>query len=196
MRMIGRLSFPIFAFMLVEGFIHTSNRKKYLRRLAIFAVISEPPYMIFTYGVSWRQAMLSSALQNIFFELLLMFAALWFLEKARAKNKLFYLGAAAIPVLAEALGTMYGGYGVLMAMAFFLFHKRRWAGMACLAALTALYCVRMGSWFQIYAVFAAIPLYFYNGQRGQRLPRYFCYGFYPVHLLVIYALYWTLAPLL
>ena len=42
--------------------------------------------------------------------------------------------------------------------------------------------------FQSYAVFAAVPLYLYNGQRGQRLPRYFCYGFYPVHLLVLVGL--------
>lgn len=181
LRMVGRLSFPIFAFLLVEGFIHTSHRKNYVLRLAVFAVISEVPYQLFAWGALWRIPPWS----NIMFELLLAFFALWCIQK----GKIWYAGAAAAVVLAEALGFMYGGYGILLAAAFYIFHEKRWAGMASLAVLTVIYCLCNNSWFQIWAIAAAIPLYFYNGQKGQRLPRYFCYVFYPVHTLAIYGLY-------
>lgn len=196
LRVVGRLAFPIFAFMLVEGFVHTSNRKKYLLRLGIFALVSEIPYRIFTYGFYGWPTVLSFSWGNIFFELLIIFGALWCLEEGKAKNKLFYIGAAGLAVLAEVLGTMYGAYGVLMAAAFYIFRERRWAGMVCLAVLSVLYCMHQGYWMQIFAVAAVVPLYLYNGERGQRLPRYFCYGFYPVHLLAIYGLYLLMPPMI
>ena len=183
LRAIGRLSFPIFAFMLVEGFLQTSSRKKYVLRLTIFALISEIPYRLFTVLGNWSRVGFPTW-ENIFFELLLIFGALWCVQR----GKLWRLGAAALALLAEAGGFMYGAYGVLIAVGFYVFRQRRWAGMLALVACTALYCLYQGSMFQSYAVFAAVPLYLYNGQRGQRLPRYFCYGFYPVHLLVLVGL--------
>lgn len=185
LRAIGRLSFPIFAFMLAEGFIHTSNRKKYALRLAAFAVASELPYQLFAHLAVWSRVHFP-AWENIFFELLLILGALWCVEK----GKLWLLGAAALAVLAEAGGFMYGAYGVLIAIGFYVFRERRWAALLVLAACTGLYCLSHGSIFQIYAVFAAVPLYLYNGERGQRLPRYFCYIFYPAHLLVLAGFGW------
>ena len=181
MRMIGRLSFPIFAFMLAEGFVHTSQRKKYVLRLAAFAVVSEVPYQLFARHALWRIPPWS----NIMFALLLAFFALWCVERGR----LWYEGAVAAVAAAEALGFMYGGYGILLAMAFYIFREKRWAAMASLAALTVIHCLYSASWFQVWAIGAAVPLFFYNGQKGQRLPRYFCYAFYPVHTLAIYGLY-------
>ncbi len=183
LRAIGRLSFPIFAFMLAEGFVHTSNRKKYALRLAVFALASEVPYRLFTVLGDWNRVGFPTW-ENIFFELLLIFGALWCVER----GKLWLAGAAGLAVLAEAGGFMYGAYGVLIAVGFYVFRQRRWAGMLVLTACTALYCWYHGSLFQVYAVFAAVPLYLYNGKRGERLPRYFCYGFYPAHLLVLVGL--------
>ncbi len=185
LRMVGRLAFPIFAFLLAEGFVKTGDRKRYFLRLGAFALLSEIPYKIFVYGDRWGTYMGVNPWRNVFFELVLMFLALWCAER----GGLFWLGAGGLAVLAEALGTMYGGYGVLLAMGFFLFREKRWAGMLCLGALTLLYCGFHNSWFQIWAVGAAVPLGFYNGQRGRRLPRYFGYVFYPAHLLAIYAVW-------
>ncbi|WP_322171170.1 TraX family protein [Acutalibacter caecimuris] len=179
LRMIGRLSFPVFAFMLVEGFIHTANRGKYVQRLALFAVASEAPYQLFARG---RLGALPPW-SNIFFELLLIFFALWLAEAGKWYG---WLGAAGVALLAEWLGCMYGAYGVLVGLGFYAFRDRRWAGMSCLVACTLLCCLYHGSWFQIYAGCAAVPLWLYNGQRGRRLPRYFCYAFYPAHLLLIW----------
>mgnify|MGYP001051873923 CR=1 FL=1 len=188
MRMIGRLSFPLFAFMLSEGFINTKNRRNYVGRLAVFALLSEIPYRLFARHSLSGGSMFS----NIFYELLLIFLALACLELAEKQRKYLVLGsiaALAVAVSAELLSTMYGAYGVLMAIGFYVFRKRPWAGQLCLILLTAVYCLYKGSWFQIYAAAAAIPLFFYNGQRGRRLPRYFGYVFYPAHLLLIYGVY-------
>lgn len=184
-RMIGRISFPIFAFMLAQGFLHTSSRKKYAMRLAAFAIVSEIPYQLFSQGMLWNKYPWS----NIFFELLLGLAALWCAEK----GKFWFLGAAGIVVVAETLDFMYGGYGILLMVGFYVFREKRWAGPVCLVACTILYCWYHNNPLQIYAVLAAIPLYFYNGEKGARLPRYFSYAFYPVHLLVIYGLDYLLA---
>lgn len=190
-RIVGRLAFPLFVFMLAEGFAHTSGRGKYIGRLALFALLSEIPYQVFAHGAYWWAYVLLDRFLwgNIFFELALIFLALWSIQAAREKNKLFYVGAAACVVLAGFAGTMYGGYGVLMGICFYIFREKRWLAIACLAALTACYCLQHGSMFQLYAVAAAVPIYFYNGARGPRLPKYFSYIYYPAHLLVIYGIY-------
>ena len=86
------------------------------------------------------------------------------------------------------MGTMYGVYGILMGICFYIFRKDRVLVIACLGALTILYCLQQWSLFQIWAVFAAVPIWFYNGKLGQRLPKYFGYIFYPAHLMVICAI--------
>ena len=106
LRAIGRLSFPIFAFMLVEGFLHTSSRKKYVLRLTIFALISEIPYRLFTVLGNWSRVGFPTW-ENIFFELLLIFGALWCVQR----GKLWRLGAAALALMAAGGGGVYCGYG-------------------------------------------------------------------------------------
>lgn len=193
LRMIGRLSFPLFVFMLVEGFVHTSSLKKYRARLCAFALLSEIPYKLFSRGQHWREYLLSDPVSNVFFELLLVFIALWGIKLAGERGWAFYGITVLSVVLAGAAGTMYGPYGVLMGIFFYLFRNRRPIAVFCLAVLTVLYCIEHGSAFQIYAILAGIPIYFYNGQRGPRLPRYFAYIFYPAHLLAIYGVYCLMA---
>lgn len=188
LRMIGRLSFPLFAFMLVEGFTHTSSRWRYLGRLTLFAAISEIPYKMFSKGGRWWLHLWGEPLwNNVFFELMLIFIAVWGVKLALEKNKLFF----ALPVIAVALagimGTMYGVYGILMGVCFYIFRNDKLLAVACLGALTILYCLQHWSLFQIWAILAAVPIWFYNGERGKRLPKYFGYIFYPAHLLVICA---------
>ena len=194
LRIIGRISFPLFAFMLVEGFIHTKGRWRYLGRLTLFAAISEIPYKIFSRGGRlWLHIWGEPLWNNVFFELMLIFIAVWSIQAALEKNKIFFVLTGLCLVLAGLMGTMYGVYGILMGICFYIFRKDRLLAAACLIALTILYCLQNWSLFQIWAILAAVPIWFYNGKRGPRLPKYFGYIFYPAHLLVICAIHGLIA---
>lgn len=79
-RQIGRVAFPIFCFLLVEGFYHTSNRKKYALRLTLFALLSEIPFDIALNG-----AILEFSYQNVMVTMLLGFLTMWAMETVRQK---------------------------------------------------------------------------------------------------------------
>ncbi len=180
LRAVGRISFPIFAFLLAEGFTHTRDLKKYAARLAAFAVVAEAPYQLMIYG----RLVPGPPVRNILFALLLSLGALW----CARQGGLWLLGAAAAGAAAQAGGFSYGAYGVAIVVLFYLTQERRWLGMVCLCACTALYCWYHESLFQVWAVLAAVPLLCYNGRRGRRPPRYFFYIFYPAHLAVLVGL--------
>ncbi len=104
LRIIGRISFPIFAFLISEGLLHTSNVKKYLWRLFLFALISEVPFDLAFYGQLFHPQR-----QNIFFTLVLGLAAIAFLNVYRNRNWVVAgTFAAAMMLLAEFLHTDYG----------------------------------------------------------------------------------------
>ena len=92
---IGRMAFPIFAFQLVEGFFRTHDRKKYLKRMFLFALISEIPFNLITEG-----GIFNPFHQNVLFSFCLSLLAMMVLEKAREKGKwvfsLSFLGVAAV----------------------------------------------------------------------------------------------------
>ena len=181
-EIIGRLAFPIFCFLLVEGFTKTSNRAKYAERLLFFAIVSEIPFnLVFSFGsISY------SARQNTLFTLLLGFIMLWGMEEAEKhctkmwvqwvlKAVLFFTAV----ILAEAvLRCDYGAYGIfaIAALYWFRWKKSEQLLVGCVAF----------SW-ELPATLAFIPIAFYNGKRGLKL-KYIFYIFYPAHLLVLYLL--------
>ncbi len=156
MRCIGRIAFPIFCFLVVEGFEHTRSVGKYMGRLAIFACLAEIPFdLAFHNAVTeFRQG------QNVFITLLLGLAAItaagkgvpWLLGRvapdfAHAENRLVQ-GVLASPVialccqLADALDTDYGWFGVLTICIFYLLRSRRALALLAFALLNTLkYCV-------------------------------------------------------
>ncbi|MBO0474748.1 hypothetical protein JZO86_13685 [Enterococcus ureasiticus] len=174
--MIGRLAFPIFCFLLEEGFIHTSNIKKYLSRLFLFALVSEIPY-----DLAFSHQLIDLESQNVFFTLLIGLLVIIGLEKLQVhsiQNGIFSIILVGMGIfLAEWLQTDYGGWiGVLLIVVLYLF--RDFLLLKCI--LGALVLIQ-NSWF---GLIAFISIYFYNGQRGKQW-KYFFYWFYPVHLLVL-----------
>src|SRR5690554_5628220 len=123
-RIIGRLSFPIFAFLLVEGFFHTKNIKKYLTRLGVFALISEIPFDLAFYNTYFYIGH-----QNIFFTLFLGLLAIHLISMVEKKfhDQILYinLANAGITILfsfiASILMTDYKFLGILLIVAFYLF---------------------------------------------------------------------------
>lgn len=173
---LGRLAFPLFCFLLVEGFIHTSNVKKYFLRLLAFALISEVPY-----DLTFRLTYFSFEKQNVFFTLLIGLAVLIGLKKFEKRtplNILVSLGIVGAGIFtAEILNTDYGGWiGVLMITV--LYVLRDYPLVKCLAGCGV---ILQNS---ISGMFSFIFIYLYNGERGRQW-KYLFYWFYPLHLLLL-----------
>ena len=178
LRNIGRLAFPVFCFLLVEGFIYTSNSKKYLERMLIFAVISEIPFNL---GITGELFNLNY--QNVFWELALGIVALMCLKKIEETNnnymiqvilRLFVIGIFALG--AEVWNFDYGMYGIISIIALYVFRQNR---ISQLLVGAVSFC-----WEQT-APLAFLIIAFYNGKRGRRI-KYAFYAFYPAHLLILY----------
>lgn len=177
MRKIGRLAFPIYCFFIVEGLEHTRSVKKYIMRLLIFAFISEIP---FDYAF---QSRLTLDYQNVFFTLAIGLICIWGVREVEErianhiKQIVFKtLIIAAGIFLANMLNTDYSGFGVLIIAVLYLFQKSRL--LQCIAGA-------VGFAWEVTAPISFLLLFFYNGERGRRINKYFFYAFYPVHLAVL-----------
>ncbi len=175
MRKIGRIAFPIYCFLLVEGFFHTRSTAKYLRNCLLFAIISEIPFDMAIFG---KAVYLRG--QNIYFTLCIGLCAMMVLEKFRYKyeEKYIILKAAVVFLFAyagEVLDVDYHWKGVLFIIMFYYVRDmkewiRNFVGVCAFA-------------YEITAPLAFIPIHFYNGMRGRQM-KYLFYAIYPVHLLL------------
>lgn len=178
-RMIGRIAFPIYCFLLVEGLTYTSNVKRYAVRLALFSLISEVPF-----DMAFSGTVLEFEYQNVFFTLLIGLLVMWAYRtveeretwKPVVKAVLDIAAVAAGMAAADFLRTDYGAIGIVCIMALYIFRKNK--KHQILAG-----CIGF-SW-EITAPIAFFPIAFYNGKRGFHI-KYFFYAFYPLHLLIIW----------
>ncbi|MBR4735299.1 MAG: conjugal transfer protein TraX [Bacteroidales bacterium] len=174
MRIFGRIAFPLFAFLIVEGFVHTRSRKRYGLNLAFFALISEIPWNLIHTGTMLYPG------QNVFFTLLLGFLGLCAIEKYSG-NKPYLLGSLlGLLVVSIFLRADYGcsGYGFILLLYVLRDNK-------ILQAIIGS-CVLGSRWI---AGLAFIPINMYNGKRGfvkGPVWKYAFYLFYPLHLLAIW----------
>ena len=173
MRFVGRIAWPIFAFLMVEGFFYTSSRKRYALRLLAFAALSEIPFDLALGDSLW-----DFSHQNIFFTLLIGFCVLWVMERVKGMPGFLFLQTAAVfagCLIAWLLHTDYDWRGVILIVVLYIFRPNRFL-------MTAAGCVSL-LW-EAPACLAFIPINLYNGKRGFSM-KYFFYLFYPVHLLVL-----------
>ncbi len=179
MRLIGRLAFPIFAFLLVEGFLHTSDRVKYGASLLAFALISEIPWNLFNSGK------LFYASQNVFFTLFLGYLGIFVYEKFK-KDKGMMLALLALLVFASAfLRCDYGAKGFALIMILYFLRDEKPLMAVCGTGILAGGINTFG----VAAGFATTL--FYNGERGfirGKVLKYCFYAIYPIHMLLIYLL--------
>ena len=197
LRCIGRLAFPLFIFLMVEGFFYTRSRAKYFGRLLLFAAISEFPFdLAFFLRVSDIQKNLWWRLdhQNVFFTLAIGFLAMWAMETLRPKEwegkilegilriALCALAAYAACRLAKWLHTDYSWKGVLaMELAYLI---RLW-GRPDLEIFAILAALLFSSFMEITAIADYLLLKAYHGEKGKSWNRWFFYVFYPGHLLLL-----------
>ena len=201
---IGRIAFPIFAYQITEGYIHTRNLKKYFLRLFVFAIVSQIPFTLF-------YSMISSGLHlNIFFTLLLGLLSIFIYDKLDKlpfeKNiihKIYQSFGLLIVIIFSLIANItkcdYGYFGVLTIFAFYIFRNNKILMNFSFVILTLIYygkrlLISTNSTYLLIVIFTMSPLIFinlYNHKKGKDT-KYFLYLFYPLHLLIIYAIHFLL----
>lgn len=176
MRCIGRIAFPIFCFLLVEGFVHTRNKNKYAIRLILFAFISEIPF-----DLAFSGTMFAFYSQNVFFTLAIGFIAMMLIEHFKGQEQFAVIGAILAILLAHILQTDYDGRGVILIILFYLFRGK----YIKISGSLLIFAQVLFGYTEVYALLSLIPINFYNGKRGIKL-KYIFYIFYPAHLLLLY----------
>lgn len=184
LRAIGRAAFPIFAFLLVQGMLHTRSRKRFILRLAVFALLSELPFDLAFYGVFYYPDH-----QNIFFTLLLGAACIALLDSGRVPGVVAVLGTS---LLAQLLCTDYAALGVLTILMFWRLSEKGAAGVVMVLLLFTGVCLMDGQRVYLFCLLSLPFLLCYNGARGgptgrigASVRRWGFYLYYPVHLLVL-----------
>lgn len=184
----GRIAFPIFAFLLVEGIEHTKSIPKYVFRIGILAIISE-----FIYDLAFHNVILEFTDQNILFELFLGLLVLWLYKFLREKKKEEFI---IFPLLFTVIASMvlkfdYGMGGILCIFLFYYGRdKEGWKKYLIyffailMTALTIIDTIIMT--LQLYSLLALVPIMMYNGKSGYKFSKYLFYVFYPLHLVVLY----------
>lgn len=178
MRLAGRLALPLYCFLLVEGFCHTRDVRRYLGRLGFWAVLSEIPYDLFKSGQLWYLQD-----QNVFVTLWLGLVALegYLLLANRGRYPLGYLWCAAVALLAWVIRADYDWAGVGLICVLYWFRQKPLSRM--LGGL-ALLIVGAGV-SEISAIVSFLFMSCYNGERGDTRHTRFFYVFYPLHLAVL-----------
>lgn len=184
LRCIGRISFPIFSFLLVEGFVNTRNFNKYLFRMVLCAIISEIPFNLVT-GNSIRNIQA----QNVLFTLAIGLICMHLCEKLKhnsianiIKLLIFFVGA----FLCYQFNTDYKYFGIALIFVFYFFRDDK----LLMYIFAAVICILESKNFYGTAIFSLVFISFYNYKRGPDKLKYFFYFFYPVHLLILYLIVW------
>lgn len=192
---IGRFAFPIFAFQISQGYIHTKDVKKYFKRLLIFAIISQIPFMLF------RSQITSGFAINTIFTLLFGLAAIYSYDKI---SKVFGVSIAlSLGLIAEILKFDYGFYGVIIILLFYMFRKNTILLVSSFSLVTIikysfmllpfisygsdtmLMVIKIYLPLCVFTILSSLFICLYNGKKGHD-SKYLLYWFYPVHLLAIY----------
>lgn len=215
LRIVGRIAFPIFVYLIYNGCRHTSNKGKYALRLGLFALISQIPFNLFCYGTLWSNN------GNVFFTLLAALLCLWSVD-AMLKHRIFrwfcLLPSMAVCLLyyKGILDSDYGAVGILMILVFYFCDRPGilWKVLTVLGFYCAIYYGQLLQAFlspirntplpvlspwrltQLYAGLALPFIFAYNGQKGTlggrsggKLLQYGFYLFYPLHMVILWLIF-------
>lgn len=213
LRIIGRISFPIYAFLISEGYRHTSNPNNYLARMGIFAVISEIPFDLAFKSTPINVELFNWDSQNVFFTLFFGLLGIHLFERFKEKNMTFVAVISAILglILADLFRSDYKLMGVLLIYSFYFstrYNRLKLVAPAfAIVLMSALPPVSYSQELiesaiynypftiniynpmdniQIMALVALALIYFYNGLPGYKKHKYIFYAFYPAHLSLLF----------
>ena len=194
---IGRIAFPIFAFLITEGYIHTSNINKYIKRMVIFAIITEIPFNLMV-----SASPIYPFHQNVLWTFVISLLTLKYLSFDNTKN---IFKSILIILLAIIIATVtmcdYFGAGVMMVVGFYIFRKSKLLQLLMMIYVNMIliqgysYPIDIAGYTyyfpqQGFAVLSLIFIWLYNGKQGYHAKwfKIFCYAFYPLHMLILYIL--------
>lgn len=171
MRSIGRIAFPIFAFCVMEGFLHTSSVKKYAKRLALFALVSEIPFDLLNFG-----SIFSLSGCNVMFSFFISVCVLACMEENIVIRIIAIIAGC---TLAYIIKSDYSIRCIMLIAGMYMtrYDKKLMLVVGAVALLTDTGMIGIG------ALAALIPIAFYNGRKGKSL-KYLFYGFYPGHMII------------
>ena len=183
LRVIGRLAFPIYCFLLAEGIHHTRDPKKYGLRLLVGVLLAELPFDLLFFGrLNWVRC-------SVMVTLLLGFL---YGMAVRRVEKLEHKIVLVLPFMlaADWLGTDYRGWGVAMIALFLLTREMPQRRLVQAVGLALLCWLMGGASIQMFAVAALVPIFCYGGEKAtsSRWVQQGFYLFYPVHLTVLLVL--------
>ena len=204
MRCIGRMAFPIFCFLVVEGFLHTSNKFKYAMRMLLFAFLSELPFDLALFHSLYDNDY-NNVYYTLFLGLLTLIVIEGFLKKLEelkaaqeAKASQILIGVAevilvfcivvGVGIVADTnLHCDYGMAGITAIVIMYLLRSKRLLGFGLgIVALGIL-----SAPLEFFALPMLVPIHLYNGTRGRQI-KYFFYAFYPLHLLLLTVICWAI----
>ena len=176
--LVGRVSFPLFAFLIGEGFRYTKDRKKYFYRIFFYALFLQIPDLL----------SIEKYDGNIFFTLSFGILSLLILNNTKLNKFIKIILVIIIVVSAEMLTLDYGSYGVMIIIIFYLFRENNIMTAFSFTAVNILWI----SFFQmsatqLYSIFVLPLIFLYNGKEGKKMKLFF-YLYYPLHLIVLYLL--------
>jgi hypothetical protein len=175
-RIIGRISFILYAFMIVEGVSYTKNIHNYIFKVFTWAFISEIPFDLAFHGQPFFFAH-----QNIFFSLLISILGLYYFTIS--KNFLFSIIVGMLCLIVSYfLSVDYSWYGVLTVFIFYFFKRNSVLKYALIETFSMIASFSI-SGLQFFAFLGFIPIIFYNGKQGKKIGNFY-YSFYAIHLLI------------
>lgn len=196
LQSVGTIAFPLFCFLLAEGFRYTRDKKRYIGLMFIFALISEIPFDIgFFSEYSQMEGTFPFYLkyQNVFFTLFLGLLTLACLERLSCKSEirtekiksviLQVICVAVLALVAELIRCDYGMQGILYIAAFYVCRNHR---IYQVLLFLLAYMGATGNQPPLCTLLACLIILLYNGKRGKLKLKYFFYAFYPAHILVLY----------
>lgn len=193
LRLIGRLSFPLFAWLISEGYIHTRSFKKYILRLSVFALVLESPFILFS---SFFQSTGKDTL-NIFFTLSMGLLSIYAYDKTESKlTKVLF--PTIIALFAQFIKADYGFYGVITILLFYIFNNNFFKTAFYQIMFNLIYAAALLGYnymnsiaidtfviLQIFSIFSLLFIKVYNKKQGKKM-KYFFYIFYPAHIILLY----------
>lgn len=190
-RCIGRIAFPLYCFLLVQGFLHTRDVRSYGRRLLLLAILSEIPFDLLIFG------RLSSPIeQNVLFSLLFALLALVSCDTLHRSPLQAFIVSITLATCAMALRLSFGWLSVALCLGFYYTRENKLHQLILAAGMLLLYSFSLllsgvdKSWVltSFCSLLSLIPIRRYNGKSGPRHPllSFLFYAAYPAHLLLLF----------